>query len=133
MSAATTPAAPTSASLTPATEREALERVFETLTAPTRPPNAALHALARMVGRVLGRDDAAPVASSAVTVDVLTPREREVVTLLASGAKTKAVADTLGIAEKTADAHKSNLMRKIGVHNRAQLVLWAVRNGLVKA
>ena len=124
--------APPSARLTPATEREALERVFETLNAPTR-PKVALNALARMVGRVLGRDDAAPVASSAVTVDVLTAREREVVTLLAGGAKLQAVADLLGISGKTADAHKTNLMRKLGVHNQAQLTLWAVRNGLVKA
>lgn len=127
----TTPTAPPSA-LTPTTEREALEQVYSTLTAPAR-PKVALNALARMVGRVLGRDDAPPVASSAVTVDVLTPAEREVLTLLAAGSTVKAIGLARGRSSKTVDAHKTNLMRKLGVHNRAQLTLWAVRAGLVRA
>jgi DNA-binding NarL/FixJ family response regulator len=63
---------------------------------------------------------------------ILTPREREVLTLLAEGKTVRTAATVLGVSSKTVDAHKFNLMRKLDVHNRAQLVMWAIRASVVK-
>jgi DNA-binding NarL/FixJ family response regulator len=63
---------------------------------------------------------------------VLTLREREVLKLLAEGRTVRAVAGILGVSVKTVDAHKFNLMRKLGLHNRAELVMWAVQKRMVK-
>jgi DNA-binding NarL/FixJ family response regulator len=62
----------------------------------------------------------------------LTPREREVVQLLAEGKSTKEVAVLLGISVKTAETHRSNTMRKLDVHSIAQLVVYAIRNHIVQ-
>jgi DNA-binding NarL/FixJ family response regulator len=64
--------------------------------------------------------------------DILTSREREVVQLLAEGKSTKEVAVALGLSVKTAETHRSNLMRKLDVHSVSQLVLYAVRNNIVQ-
>jgi DNA-binding NarL/FixJ family response regulator len=61
----------------------------------------------------------------------LTIREREVVQLLAEGGSTKEVAKVLGLSVKTAETHRSNLMRKLRLHSLSELVLYAVRNGIV--
>ena len=61
----------------------------------------------------------------------LTPRETQVAKLLAEGNKGKAVAAVLGLSQKTVDAHKTTLMGKLDIHNRVQLVVWAMRTGLV--
>jgi DNA-binding NarL/FixJ family response regulator len=68
----------------------------------------------------------------AVTDRVLTSREREVVQLLAEGKSTKEVAVALGVSVKTAETHRSNLMRKLDVHSVSQLVLYAVRNNMIQ-
>src|ERR1700757_1715774 len=65
--------------------------------------------------------------------DRLTPREREVVQLLVEGKTTKEVAVGLGMSVKTAETHRSNIMRKLNFHSVSQLVLYAVRNNLVQA
>jgi DNA-binding NarL/FixJ family response regulator len=64
--------------------------------------------------------------------EILTAREREVVQLLAEGKSTKEVAVALGLSVKTAETHRSNLMRKLDVHSVSQLVLYAVRNSMVQ-
>jgi DNA-binding NarL/FixJ family response regulator len=61
----------------------------------------------------------------------LTPREREVVQLLAEGKSTKEVATSLGLSVKTAETHRSNIMRKLQLHSVSDLVLYAVRNNIV--
>lgn len=61
----------------------------------------------------------------------LTPREQEVVTLLAQGRTVREVAAELSLSIKTVEAHKLNLMRKLDIHNRASLVDYAVRSGLI--
>jgi len=61
----------------------------------------------------------------------LTPREREVVQLLAEGSSTKEVAVALGLSVKTAETHRSNIMRKLRLHSVSALVLYAVRNHIV--
>jgi DNA-binding NarL/FixJ family response regulator len=64
--------------------------------------------------------------------DVLTPREREVIQLVAEGKSTKEVATALSLSVKTAETHRTNLMRKLGLHSVAALTLYAVRNGIVQ-
>jgi DNA-binding NarL/FixJ family response regulator len=62
----------------------------------------------------------------------LTAREREVLKLLAEGKTVRVAATVLGVSSKTVDAHKFNLMRKLGIHNKAQLVMWAIQRRVVK-
>ncbi len=62
----------------------------------------------------------------------LTAREREVLKLLAQGQTVRSAANILGLSSKTVDAHKFNLMRKLGVHNKAELVMWAIQQKVVK-
>ena len=63
--------------------------------------------------------------------DLLTDREREVLKLLADGFSSKDVAARLSLSVKTVDVHKYNLMRKLDIHNRADLVKYAIRKKLV--
>jgi DNA-binding NarL/FixJ family response regulator len=63
---------------------------------------------------------------------VLTPREREVIQLVAEGKTTKEVATALRLSVKTAETHRTNLMRKLDLHSVAALTLYAVRNGIVQ-
>jgi DNA-binding NarL/FixJ family response regulator len=63
---------------------------------------------------------------------ILTPREREVIQLLAEGRTTKEVAVTLNLSVKTAETHRTNLMRKLDLHSVADLTLYAVRNSIVQ-
>jgi len=63
---------------------------------------------------------------------VLTTREREVLKLLAEGRTVRSAAGVLGLSAKTVDAHKFNLMRKLGIHNKAELVMWAIQKRVVK-
>ena len=62
----------------------------------------------------------------------LTSREREVLKLLAEGRTVRVAAGILGVSAKTVDAHKFNLMRKLGIHNKAELVMWAIQKRVVK-
>lgn len=62
----------------------------------------------------------------------LTTREHEVLKLLAEGQTVRSAASILGLSTKTVDAHKFNLMRKLGVHNKAELVMWAIQRRIVK-
>ena len=66
------------------------------------------------------------------TTDVLTSREREVIQLLAEGKTSKEVAVALNLSVKTAETHRTNLMRKLGLHSVADLTRYAVRNGIVQ-
>ena len=63
----------------------------------------------------------------------LTPREREIVQLLAEGKSTKEVASLLDLSVKTAETHRSNIMRKLGIHSVSELVLYAIRNNIIQA
>ena len=63
--------------------------------------------------------------------DELTPREQEVLTLIAEGLSNNEIADRLVISAKTVDRHRENLMRKLKLHNRVDLVKYALRKGLI--
>ncbi len=68
----------------------------------------------------------------ASNLDLLTPREREVIQLLAEGKTSKEVAVALNLSVKTAETHRTNLMRKLDLHSVADLTRYAVRNGIVQ-
>lgn len=63
----------------------------------------------------------------------LTDREREVVVLIAEGQTNRDIARTLGVAERTARTHVSNILAKLGLASRTQAAMWAVREGLIDA
>ena len=71
-------------------------------------------------------------APAEIPSDLLTSREREVIQLLAEGRTSKEVAVTLNLSVKTAETHRTNLMRKLGLHSVADLTRYAVRNGIVQ-
>ena len=62
----------------------------------------------------------------------LTPREREVLQLLAEGHTVREIAGSLGLSAKTVDVHKTRLMKKLDIHNRAALVRYAVSKKLIQ-
>jgi DNA-binding NarL/FixJ family response regulator len=70
-------------------------------------------------------------SNAAKVSQLLTPREREVLQLLAEGGRCKDVAAVLNISVKTVETHRSNLMFKLKLHSVAQLVLYAVRNQII--
>ena len=62
----------------------------------------------------------------------LTPRERAVLQLVAEGKSTKEIAQLLGLSVKTAESHRTNLMKKLDIHEIAGLVRYAIRLGLIQ-
>jgi DNA-binding NarL/FixJ family response regulator len=72
-----------------------------------------------------------PAARSSRRRGRLTPREREVVQLVAEGRSSKEVAARLKVSVKTVEAHRANIMNKLDLHSASQLVLYAVRNNIV--
>ena len=77
-----------------------------------------------LIRDVLGEGEAAG--------EELTPREEEVVKLVAEANTNKEIAEKLGLAEKTAENHRSNAMRKLGMRDRVELVRYAIRRGLIE-
>jgi DNA-binding NarL/FixJ family response regulator len=65
--------------------------------------------------------------------DPLTSRERQVLQLIGEGKTTKDIATLLGISERTAETHRGRLMRKLDIHETANLVRYAIRRGLIEA
>ncbi len=72
-------------------------------------------------------------ASRGAAAETLTPRELEVLRYIAEGHSTKKVAEILGITFKTAACHRYRVMEKLGIHETANLVRYAIRNGMVQA
>jgi DNA-binding NarL/FixJ family response regulator len=65
-------------------------------------------------------------------LDELTPREREILTLVAAGLSNREIAEELVVSPYTAKTHVSRAMLKLGAHDRAQLVVYAYESGLVR-
>jgi len=76
-------------------------------------------------GFVRGAQSVDPVAS-------LTPRQREILTLIAEGHNTKEIAFRLGLSAKTVEAHRTQLMERLDIHDIAGLVRFTIRVGLIK-
>ena len=79
--------------------------------------------------RLLPRRDAAPDGNPAAA---MTARELDVLRVVGAGKANKEIAAQLGISERTARTHVSNILSKLGLHSRTQAALWAVREGLVE-
>jgi DNA-binding NarL/FixJ family response regulator len=81
----------------------------------------------KMLSSFLSRDNqpTSPDSTGSITV-----REREVLIRIAEGHSTKAIARDLGLSPKTVEKHRSNLMRKLQLHNSAAITMYAIRNGL---
>jgi DNA-binding NarL/FixJ family response regulator len=89
------------------------------------PPHELIE-LMRVAGRLRARESAAKAA-----LDRLTDREREVLTALADGLSDKAIAQRLGVSDKTARGHVMNLLGKLGAESRLQAVVLAARAGAI--
>ena len=72
-------------------------------------------------------------ADSTGPVEPLTLREREVLKLIAEAYTNKGIAETLHLSEKTVESHRANLMRKLEMRDRVELVRYAIRRGLIEA
>ncbi|HET7009551.1 MAG TPA: response regulator transcription factor [Anaerolineales bacterium] len=82
-----------------------------------------------LVGDYLKQEQATKTARA---LDGLTEREQEVLTQLAEGESNQGIADRLGISPKTVGRHRENLMRKLNLHSRAELVKYAIRKGIIQ-
>jgi two-component system response regulator NreC len=87
-------------------------------------PAVAAKVVKDYVRRVQGGEDAAP--------GELTPREIEVLRLVAEGHTNQDIADRLQLSRKTVDTHRTNLMRKLGIHDVTELVKYALRRGVIR-
>lgn len=83
-----------------------------------------------LAGAVVARGPGGP-RSADEAYDTLTPRERQVLKLVAEGYSNKEVAAALGVAVKTVMTHRFNLMEKLDIHNHAKLVQFAIKVGLI--
>lgn len=72
------------------------------------------------------------LAKTELPYDPLTPRERQVLQLIAEGKTTKETAAVLDVSVKTAETHRTNLMEKLDIHSTAGLVRYAIRRGLLQ-
>ncbi len=88
-------------------------------------PGVATNLVTDYLERVNSDDDARD------RYDGLTPREQEVLTLIAEDYTNQAIANQLGISVKTVERHRENLMRKLDLHSRTALVKYAIRKGLI--
>ena len=66
-------------------------------------------------------------------VDVLTPRQREILQLIAEGKSTRDIAETLHLSVKTVETHRAQLMDRLDIHDVAGLIRYALRKGLITA
>jgi two-component system, NarL family, response regulator NreC len=102
---------------------------------------AAIHAvrsggvfLFPSVARLLVKDYVQRVerGGSAGVFDILTDREREVLTLIAQGLSNQEIAEKLVISIKTVNRHRENIMAKLNLHSRVELVRYAIEKGLIE-
>ena len=83
-----------------------------------------------LVSDYLQRAEPAPAAGRGL--DTLTEREREVLTLIAQGRSNQEIADALVISVKTVNRHRENIMAKLNLHSRVDLVRYAIEKGLIE-
>jgi len=85
-----------------------------------------------VVAREIAEQLRAPRSTSTEPFSVLSAREREVLHLIAEGLSAKEIASELKISTKTVEAHRTSLMRKLGVRKATELVRYALRHGLIE-
>jgi DNA-binding NarL/FixJ family response regulator len=91
-------------------------------------PPVTKHVVAAYVQRTIG---ASAAFEDAVNRGRLTPRQREVLRLIAAGQTSQAIAGTLGISVKTVETHRAQIMERLDIHDVAGLVRYAIHEGLV--
>jgi DNA-binding NarL/FixJ family response regulator len=94
-------------------------------------PDDLLARVRRAVSRSIAGDERAANGRGSEAVSALTPRERDVLTLLAEGLATGAIAEKLFISPKTVGTHVQRILAKLGMHTRAEAVAFAYREGLI--
>jgi NarL family two-component system response regulator LiaR len=105
------------------------EEALDTLVAAIRAIAKGESWLSQRIAGRLARKAIAPVR--AVEAEPLTPREREVLRLLALGLSNEEIAEKLSITKRTVQNHVSNIYGKLGLDSRAEAVLYAIRHGVV--
>ena len=70
---------------------------------------------------------------SGLTSSRLTPRQREIIQLLAEGQSSKEIAMALGLSVKTAETHRANIMKRLNCHSASEIVRYAIRNNIIEA
>jgi DNA-binding NarL/FixJ family response regulator len=85
-------------------------------------PPISKHLIREYIQRVGGEE---------TTLERLTPRQREILQLIAEGHTTKAIAQRLGLGGKTVETHRTQMMERLGIHDIAGLVRYAIRMGMV--
>jgi DNA-binding NarL/FixJ family response regulator len=84
------------------------------------------------IAAAAGGQARAPADPTRTALSSLTPREREVLQLIAEGKSTKRVAGDLVVSVKTVETHRHNIMEKLGIHTVAELTKYAIRQGLTE-
>jgi DNA-binding NarL/FixJ family response regulator len=84
------------------------------------------------VARVAMEESSSTAPGGSDPYETLTDREKQVLKLVAEGGSNKEVAETLGISVKTAMSHREKVMEKLGVHNRTELVRFAIKRGVIR-
>lgn len=92
-------------------------------------PAASKHVIGDYVQRAAG--DALPSQDERNLIERLTPRQREILQLIAEGHTTKEIAHALNISVKTAETHRTQMMERLGIHDIAGLVRYAIRAGMI--
>lgn len=108
-------------------KREADTALVDAVHAMTRGEPFLTHAATEAIVREWMSDDT--LAPS----EPLTPREQEVLKLIAEAHTNREIGEVLHLSEKTVESHRANILRKLGMRDRVQLVRYAIRRGLVEA
>lgn len=108
-------------------KREADEALVVAVRAVTRGEPFLTSAAERSLVRAWMKDDAQGPH------EPLSPREREVLKLIAEAHTNRAIGEILHLSEKTVESHRGNILRKLGMRNRIELVRYAIRRGLIEA
>jgi DNA-binding NarL/FixJ family response regulator len=104
-------------------------------TAPRRELELALAAVIRgeiWISPSIARSMVDDIGRRAPNHDELTPRQREILQLIAEGHTTKQIARRLHIGVKTVETHRAQLMERLDIHNIAGLVRYAIRSGIIR-
>lgn len=109
------------------------QSAFETLPQAIREVQAGKTHFSPVISRRLDSFRTRDPGGSTQESSPLTPREREVLQLIAEGNPNKEIADILGISIKTVEKHRQNVMEKTGLHNTAGLTRYAIATGVIKS
>jgi DNA-binding NarL/FixJ family response regulator len=108
-------------------KREADQDLVDAVRAVARGESFLTNAAERSLVREWMADDSTGPA------EPLTPREQEVLKLIAEAHTNREIGEILHLAEKTVESHRANLLRKLGMRDRVELVRYAIRRGLIEA